>query len=515
MSFEKLRNFLGTLFEDEMNGGESTTFQFNSFLLDVDERRLYRDETPISLTPKVFDVLVYLVSNSGHLVLKEELMTAVWADSFIDEVNIPRTIHTIRKALGENVGGERFIETVPTKGYRFVADVKRKHSDAFHSSSLEHVSEIGTAQSVLDSQASTRSLHKSLERKSSRKTVLVVSVVGLLLLVAGSSISSRYLRSESTEKGVIPETFSGEALQNYNQGRFLVERRHKGDYEKALEYFEKAIELDPNYSNAHAGKADVKIVRFWGSGKHEDIISARTAVNRAIAINDRNSYARAVYCRILTTYDWNHAEAEKECRRAVELNPNDHEAQKELAFFLHAMGKDDEALAAINNAIQIAPSSFNKRSRGMILYQLRQYDEAIKELEQVEETDPLYVEASRWLSRAYHQKGDFSRAVAYYIRLTQFSGGSADEVAAIKTLFETEGWTAVLRNMADSKYMRTLFRAGSLAELGEKDLAFATLEEMSVNRAVLLVTIAREPTLDPLRNDPRFNNLLKRVGLNR
>ena len=100
MSFEKVPNFLLNFFEAEVCSNQMPSYRFNSFLLDVAERRLSRDDVPVSLTPKAFDVLVYLVERGGHLVLKDELMQAIWPDSFVDEVNIPRTVHTIRGNAG-------------------------------------------------------------------------------------------------------------------------------------------------------------------------------------------------------------------------------------------------------------------------------------------------------------------------------------------------------------------------------------------------------------------------------
>jgi len=123
MSFEKVPNFLVNTFAADMTSNGTHSYRFNSFLLDVAERRLFHDDELVALTPKAFDVLVYLVEHSGHLVLKDELMQAVWPDSFVDEVNLPRTIHTIRAVLGEDDNGGKLIETVPTKGYRFLAKV--------------------------------------------------------------------------------------------------------------------------------------------------------------------------------------------------------------------------------------------------------------------------------------------------------------------------------------------------------------------------------------------------------
>ena len=92
------------------------------------ERQLFDGENEISLTPKTFDVLVYLVENAGRLVHKNDLMEAVWPDSFVEEVNVPRSVHHLRRTLGQDGNGNKFIETVPTKGYRFVAGVQLSDS---------------------------------------------------------------------------------------------------------------------------------------------------------------------------------------------------------------------------------------------------------------------------------------------------------------------------------------------------------------------------------------------------
>lgn len=122
MSFEKVSNFFPDLSEAEM--GDNRTYRFKSFLLKVGERQLFDGDRELPLTPKTFDVLVHLVENAGRLVLKDDLMKAVWPDSFVEEVNIPRSVHHLRKTLGQDGNGNKFIETVPTKGYRFVAAIE-------------------------------------------------------------------------------------------------------------------------------------------------------------------------------------------------------------------------------------------------------------------------------------------------------------------------------------------------------------------------------------------------------
>ncbi|MEP7149065.1 MAG: winged helix-turn-helix domain-containing protein, partial [Acidobacteriota bacterium] len=127
MSFEKSPSFVLDLSESDLNGEERHFYDFRSFRLNVAERQLLRRNSPIPLTPKAFDVLALLIQRRGHLVGRDELLESVWADSFVEEQNITRVIHTLRRALGENDSGDKFIETVAKKGYRFVADVTEVH----------------------------------------------------------------------------------------------------------------------------------------------------------------------------------------------------------------------------------------------------------------------------------------------------------------------------------------------------------------------------------------------------
>ncbi len=511
MSLEKFPSFFLNFSETDLSEKNDQLFSFRSFRLDVFERRLSNDEVTIPLTPKAFDVLVYLVRQSGHLVEKQELLNAVWPDAVVEEANLSRIIHTLRKLLGEDKNGNRFIETVATKGYRFVAEVEKLDPQRIESG------QAGEFDSNL--QKPVASFEEGSGEKASGGSVLSRFGLGafiILLALVSMTASWHFLgsRTDNIEAHkLIPETRSGEALQLYKQGRFLVERRHKGDYEEALIHFDRAIGLDPNYANAYAGKADVKVVQFWGSSSHDDISQARTAVRRAIELEGANAYAHTVLCRILTTYDWDHQEAEKECRLAVELDPKDHEAQKELAFLLNSLGRENEALEAMDRAVAIAPTSFNKRSRGLILYHSRRYDDAIAQLEQVDQTDPNYRETSRWLIRSHQMKKDYQKAFECYIQMIEQSGASFEELATLRSGFEGDGWNAVLRHMEGNASLRTMFLAGTQAQLGETEKAFATLEEMYKRRAILLITSAREPTLDPIREDPRYTNLLKRIHL--
>jgi DNA-binding winged helix-turn-helix (wHTH) protein/Tol biopolymer transport system component len=169
-------------------------YRFEAFLLDVAERQLFQDGKAVAVTPKVFDVLAYLVERAGHLVEKEELMQAIWPDSFVEEANIARIIHTLRKTLGEVEDGNKFIETVARKGYRFVKPVKRA-SPHDVSDKIDGRAYIGRD----DEQASPVA---SLANKAAATSVFSwkLAFIGLCILLAVSIVSWRAYRADPVDR---------------------------------------------------------------------------------------------------------------------------------------------------------------------------------------------------------------------------------------------------------------------------------------------------------------------------
>ncbi|HET9131394.1 MAG TPA: winged helix-turn-helix domain-containing protein, partial [Terriglobia bacterium] len=469
-----------------MSDDAKPTYRFKSFVLNVMEHRLTQDGQPVSLTPKAFAVLVYLVERAGHLVEKGELMDSIWGDSFVEEGNLSRTIHDLRRALGQDRNGNKFIETVPTKGYRFVALLDGEKNTESETDVLE-TQLLDVGQPIHETQKDLPLLRRPLLLAISAVVIVAVLTTGYFL--ANGTAGPR-LRS------LIPDTINGRAYRHYTEGRRLMERRFKGDDEAALEEFDKAIELDPKYADAYAGRADAKEIHFWASDSLEDISDAETAARKAIEIDPYNSYGHTILCRIRTTYNWDHQEGEKECRKAVEVDPNNHEAQRELGFLLSSLGHDDEAIAAMDRAIAAAPTSLNKRARGQVLYESRRYDDAITQLEQVDETDPEYVTTAKWLVCAYEMKGDYANALESYLRFLERTGRTTEEIESVKSRFEQSGWDSVLQHIIGNPRTRGLFQAGAYARLGDNDKAFENLFEMVRRRSILLVTIARDPRLD-------------------
>ena len=163
------------------------SYEFGPFRLDPENRILLRDGQPVSLTPKVFDTLVLLVERSGRLVSKDELMTAIWPDSFVEESNLTQTVFMIRKALGETGSDQRYITTVPGRGYRFAADVKQVPGNGDAAA--------GTSSSALPSDA-----HSVVKKSVPRRRQVVVRVA--IVLIAALGTYFEWFRSRALRPGV-------------------------------------------------------------------------------------------------------------------------------------------------------------------------------------------------------------------------------------------------------------------------------------------------------------------------
>ena len=473
-------------------------YRFGPFVLDVQERRVLRDGLPVPLTPKVFDTLVYLVERDCRLVGKDELLEAIWGGTYVEEGSLARAVHVLRKTLNaaDKDGAPRqYIETIPTKGYRFVGPVTR----------------LGETLPAVASAAPPGNTSTEVKRPLIPARLRVVAAL-LILTVVGITwrAPARDSRPRVDASRLSSPTNSGAAYARFQSGRLHLERHLPGGAQLALRDFEAALQFDPTFVAAYAGKADAKFLHYWDTGQPDEIVEARLAIRSAFELDGDSSYAHTMQCRLQATYDWEFADAEATCRRAIALDPVNHEARRELAFLLNAGGREDEALKEMDRAVSLAPTSFNKRSRGVLLYFARRFDDAIAQLKQVEATDPEFAETSRWIARAYEQKGQHAQAL--FIRFRESAGAPPDEPASLRRAFAAGGWRKVLlASLPEGKLSITLDNAGTLAQLGRADAALAVLESMSNARRVMIVHINSEPRLDPIRPDRRFQELADRI----
>jgi DNA-binding winged helix-turn-helix (wHTH) protein/TolB-like protein/Tfp pilus assembly protein PilF len=657
-------------------------FEFGEFQLDVKERALLRSGEVLQLTPKAFDTLLILVENAGSLVEKDEMMRAIWPDSFVEEIGLARNISVLRKALGQDVGGQQFIETVPKRGYRFTAPIRERVDESAEiifeqntvSQTLEIHHEYSTSESgamrvaraveLMAAEPSTKALPIAQRQRRFWKSpqtmaglaVLLIGLVAALvyflpanrtksfdqskiksiavlpfkrldtlgdserlgigmadtLITRLSNISElsirptrdvmRYedgqqdiaeagralgvdaildgsiqrsgdrvrvtvrlihtasnsqvwaaqldekftdifalqdaiseqlaralsLNLSDAEQQLIKKNYTAdvEAYQAYLKGRYFWNKRTRGDIEKAIEHFEQAIRISPNYALAYTGLADTYATRatrtLTTARREEHYKLAKNAALTAIAIDKNLAEAHAALGLVLRNSDWNWAESEKELKRAIELSPNQPTAHHYYAQLLATVGRMDEALSEITTAQRLDPLSlFINANMGYLYIYARRPEQAIEVAKKALEIDKQFAGLHRVLMWAYQATGKLDEA----IRESQSAveAGGEDDIFGMGILGygyavagqrdKAEGVVGKLLALAEQFSPAWAQAAAVCSGLGDKDRAFELLEKALALRDDRLLRIKVDPRFDHLRADERYNSLLRRMNL--
>jgi DNA-binding winged helix-turn-helix (wHTH) protein/Tfp pilus assembly protein PilF len=605
-------------------------YEFGPFRLDPQEHRLSRDGQVVSLSPKIFDLLLALVRQHGHLIEKNALLGEVWPDSVVEEGNLNRNISTLRKALGEEPSEMRYIETIPRVGYRFVAEVRevrmgdneaisqpraiqsqsrRKIAGAvalaivliaavsfawfasrkpagdkaavksiavlpfkpLDSDGRDEYLGLGMADTLITKLSGLRSLivrptsavrkyagptqdplaagHEqrvdavldaNLQRDGER-----IRVTARLLNVKDGAALWAYQCDEQycadifklqdaisekiafalaaqlsgAERKLLQKhhTENKEAHQLYLKGRFYWHIRE--DTEKAIKCFQQAIDLDPNYALAYSGLADCYVSQGRISPK-EYYAKARAAAVKALEIDGALAEAHVSFGSILHNLDWDWSGAEREFKQAVDLNPNYVWGRFWYAMHLNAMGRFDEAIAEIRRALELDPTSHViSLFMGDIFFCSRQYDRAIEQYLKTLEMHPNDRRTHISLGEAYALKGMREKAIASLEKAAALAD-SAQALAALGWGYamagkreEAQKALDQLSEMSKRKPVRPTGAARIHAALGDRDRAFELLEKAYLERVSAMDLLKVDPRLDGLRQDPRFQDLLRRMRL--
>jgi TolB-like protein/Tfp pilus assembly protein PilF len=313
-----------------------------------------------------------------------------------------------------------------------------------------------------------------------------------------------------------------EAYDLYLKGQYFWNKRTMEGFQRAIDYFQQAIVKDPSYARAYAGLADsyVLISGYSGVPQAEFMPKARAAALRALELDDNLPEAHAALALIVQNYDWDWQTAGKEFRRAIELNPNYATAHHWYAEHLAFLGRFDEALREGERAIQLDPLSLIIASdQGVILYYSRQYDRAIEQFRAVLDMDPGFSRAGM-MTQAYVEKGLFKDALAFiesrrrladdgpwtWATLAYVYGRAGQPVQAHRALVKLEELNRH-QQLDPGPFL------GAYLGMGDKELAFAWLEKAYLQHSNVLAALKVEPCYDFLRGDPRFLDLMRRVGL--
>jgi DNA-binding winged helix-turn-helix (wHTH) protein/TolB-like protein/Tfp pilus assembly protein PilF len=312
-------------------------------------------------------------------------------------------------------------------------------------------------------------------------------------------------------------TSNTEAYQLYLRGRYFLNKSTEGDFRKSTAYFEQAIEKDPNYALAYAGLADsyAQLGSYGLIQMKESYPKARAALTRALEKDEKLGEAHASLGFVLMNYYWDWTGAEKEFKRAIEINPNYAMAHNWYSQHLAFTGNSQEALREAKRAQEIDPISPWNNS-AFVLFLARQYDDAILASQKTLELDPNFAVAHMIIGLSYVQKKMYEEGISEL----QKASANPDSRALLGYAYAVAGKKAEgrkilteLEQLAREKYVSPFPIAVAYTGLGGKDRAFAALEKAYEERSWGMGMLRVNPVFDPIRSDPRFAALLRRVNL--
>jgi TolB-like protein len=317
-----------------------------------------------------------------------------------------------------------------------------------------------------------------------------------------------------------------EAYLAYLEGRYWWNKRSEGGFAKAITLFQRSIEIDPTYAPPYAGLADC--YELLGSAPYSTLTpreafpKAEAAARKALELDPTLAEAHVPLGYSQLVYEWNLPEARKEFERALQLRPEYATAHQFYGYYLTAIGKLDEAIAERNRALELdSISPLLHSALGEAFYHARRFDVSIEQNKQALELDPSYAIALVNIGRAYEQMGMHQQARGAFQKILtavpedpailSLMGHeyavSGDKADAMKIL-------AKLTEVSRSKYVPAIYFAVIYTGLNQKDDAFHWLDKAVEERCEYLVYLGSDPLADPLRSDPRFSQLMSRLGLN-
>jgi TolB-like protein/DNA-binding winged helix-turn-helix (wHTH) protein/Flp pilus assembly protein TadD len=315
---------------------------------------------------------------------------------------------------------------------------------------------------------------------------------------------------------------SPDAYQAYSKGRFYWNKRTEEDLKKAIGFFQLAVDKDPNYALAWDGLADSWLPLGWYGflAPSATFPHAKAAVTRALSLDDSLAEAHTSLAFVNLYYDRDWTGAEREFRRAIDLNPNYASGHHWYAEYLSLAGRHTQAIAESQRARELDPlSSIINAWVSSRYFFARQYDKAIEEGRNAVEMDPNFAPARLVLGQAYEQKGMIREAIAEFERASSLAGGGSLYAASLGHAFglaqrRAEALKVLddLRNMGERGFVSSYDLAIGRIGMGDKDKTFELLGAAVQERSPRVAFLRVDPRFDGLRTDPRFRELLRSIG---
>ena len=608
-------------------------FEFGPYRLYRQPPLLLRDGSVVSLTPKVLETLKVLVENAGRPVSKEVLLRSVWPDTFVEESNLAQNVSVLRKALGGAPGDGAYIETMPKRGYRFVAEVRAVEAApppvqrepqavsavpeprtvwkpavvtvlalvlcaagailyqrltaargmAIHSLAVLPLQNLsGDPGQAYIANGVTELLTTELSKALPLRVTSATSAMQLRrepmseiahklhvdALVEGSAVragdhlrvtvqliklpSGQHLWAETYNRDMkdilrveeeiaravareikvvaVPTrqnsaaAVNRDAFEAYLRARYYISQRTDEDVKKAITWYEKAIEADPVYAAPYAGLADcynqAGTVMIGSRLPAESHKLAMAAAKHALEIDPELAEAHAALA-YANLYEWNWDAAEQGLERAMQLNPNYSFAHLWLAHYHTARGDFDRALQEARLACDLDPmSEIMPTQTAWLLEKARRYDESIRGFQHVLADHPQYQWALWQLGAVQIAAGQHDAAIATLQKAVEAGRRSSSALGTLGEAYGAAGRRTEAQRVLDELTLRSRERyvpphafVHIYIGLRENDRAFEWLEKSYLEHSNSLLWLGVSPLFDPLRSDPRFDNLLRRVGL--
>jgi len=564
-----------------MLGLQATVYEFGQYRLDPLGRNLQRLGETIALPPKAVEVLLELVKRPGIVGGKQDLMKAVWPDTFVEEANLNQMVFLLRRALGDQC-----IATVPRRGYRFTADVRMVEIPC----RIESIAVLPLANLSADAEQEyfadgvTEALITELARVSGLRVVSRTSVMRYRGTKETIAQIARALRVQTVVEGSVmrlgdqlritaqlihavtdhhlwAETYDGlisdilgmqskvardvaamvrgepsqdeeaplaisrtvrpEAYSLYLKGRYFARILTGDGQRKAIRYFRESIQADPDYAAAYAGLAEcfIELAYFFGMEPKKAFGEAEPAAVKAVELDQdlAEGHAALSLLRLLNGWDW--SSADKESRRAIELAPGDAYVYWKRGVYLRYAGRAEEAVAAHRHAESLDPFSLVAIEEvGWPLYYARRFDEAVEQFRRAVELEPGWDQLYFGIGLTLAQQLRHEEAIAALRTAVQLDPDNPLSQALLvyglgRAGCNHEAQGAFEQLVASHAYVPSWFLSIVWIGLNDTDRAFECLEDAFRGREPCMVSLKVDPVFDPLRADPRFAEIVRRVGL--
>jgi len=358
-----------------------------------------------------------------------------------------------------------------------------------------------------------------------RKLTDIFSVESDVAKAIADQLRAHITRQEEQVIAAKP-TKNIEAYDAYLRGRYFWNKRTSDGIKHAIEHFQQSIARDPDFALGHAGLADSYIaLTFYNfAAPHETMPKAKESAIKALALDDPLAEAHASLAHILMNYDWNWAAAEKEFKRSIELKPDYATAHEWYAIhYLTATGRFEEAVQEMKRALELEPASLVMNTfMGATLYYAGRYDEAIDQCRRTIEMDPNFAVAHWHLGLAYEQRQVLDAATEEFKKAISLSAGSPLMKAALGRAYaksqkkhEANEMLNELSELSKQQYVSAYEVATIYVALGNNEQAFQLLEQAYGEHSFHLVYLNVSPQFKPVSSDPRFQDLVQRIGLSR